>query len=56
MALDPKYSILIKATIAIEKKTINQYYDKTDHSKVFHIAMGIIFLIISFLFLANFLF
>ena len=38
--LNPKYPMSIKAAIAIGKKTLNQYYDKTDHSEVFHIAMG----------------
>jgi len=39
-ALDPKYPTSIKAAIAIGKKTLNRYYDKTDHSEVFRIAMG----------------
>jgi len=30
----------IKAALAIRKKTLNRYYDKTDHSEVFRIAMG----------------
>ena len=55
VALDPKYPISIKAAIAIGKKTLNWYYDKTDHSKVFRIAMGIVSFIISFLSLPNFL-
>jgi len=38
--LNPKYPMSIKAAIAIGKKTLNRYYDKTDHSKVFHIVMG----------------
>ena len=39
-----KYSFSIKAALAIGKKTLNQYYDKTDHSEVFRITMGMIFL------------
>jgi len=38
--LNPKYPMSIKAAIAIGKKTLNRYYDKTDHSEVFRIAMG----------------
>lgn len=30
----------IKAALAIGKKTLNRYYDKTDHSEVYRIAMG----------------
>jgi hypothetical protein len=54
-ALNPKYPMSIKAAIAIGKKTLNQYYDKTYHSKVFCIAMGIVSFIILFLSLTNFL-
>lgn len=39
-ATDNKYSLAIKAALAIGKKTLNRYYDKTDHSEVFRIAMG----------------
>lgn len=39
-ATSPKYCPAIKAALAIGKKTINRYYDKTDHSEVFRIAMG----------------
>ena len=45
-ALNPKYPMSIKATIAIGKKTLNRYYDKMDHSKVFRIAMGMVSFII----------
>jgi len=27
----------------MEKKTLNQYYNKTNHSEIFQIAMGIVF-------------
>lgn len=43
---DSKYSLAIKAALAIGKKTLNRYYDKTDHSEVFRIAMGNFFLIL----------
>ena len=35
-----KYSEAIRAAIALGKKTLNRYYDKTDHSEVYRIAMG----------------
>ena len=43
-AIDNEYPLAIKAALAIGKKTLNRYYDKTDHSKVFRIAMGMHFL------------
>jgi hypothetical protein len=42
-AIDNKYPLAIKAALAIGKKTLNRYYDKTDHSEVFRIAMGTYF-------------
>lgn len=30
----------IKAALAIGKRMLNHYYNKTDHSEVFHIAMS----------------
>jgi len=42
--ISTKYPVSIKAALAIEKKALNQYYDKTNHSEVFRIAMGMIFL------------
>ena len=33
-ATDNKYSLTIKAALAIGKKTLNQYYDKTNHSEL----------------------
>ena len=35
-----KYSEAIYAALALGKKTLNHYYDKTDHSEVYQIAMG----------------
>jgi len=34
------YSQAIRAALALGKRTLNRYYDKTDHSEVFRIAMG----------------
>ena len=42
-AIDNDYPIALKAALAIGKKTLNWYYDKTDHSEVFRIAMGTFF-------------
>jgi hypothetical protein len=39
-ATEDNYPLAIKAALAIGKKTLNRYYDKTDHSEVFRIAMG----------------
>jgi len=54
-ALNPKYPMSIKATIAIGKKTLNRYYDKTDHSEVFRIVMGTTFIVLLVPLQANFL-
>ena len=35
-----KYSEAIHAALALGKHTLNHYYDKTDHSEVYRIAMG----------------
>ena len=48
-ALDSRYPLAIKAALAIGKRTLNRYYDKTNHSEVFRIAMGMFSLIISIL-------
>jgi len=37
---DPSYSEAIRAALALGKQTLNRYYDKTDHSEVYRIAMG----------------
>ncbi len=39
-ALDPKYSKSIKTAITLGKRTLNRYYDLTDHSEIYRIAMG----------------
>lgn len=38
--LDPKYSKSIKTAISLGKWTLNRYYDMTDHSEIYRIAMG----------------
>jgi hypothetical protein len=43
-SIENNYPLAIKAALTIGKKTLNRYYDKTDHSEVFRIAMGMIFL------------
>ncbi len=39
---DVKFSAPIHAALAVAKDTLNVYYDQTDESKVYHIAMGMI--------------
>jgi hypothetical protein len=39
-ALNTRYSEAIKAMISVGKKTLNQYYDMTDQSEIYCIAMG----------------
>jgi hypothetical protein len=34
------YLIAIRAALAIGKRTLNRYYNKTDQSEVYRIAMG----------------
>ena len=42
-ALNADYPMAIKAALAIGKTTLNRYYNKTDHSEIFWIAMGMVF-------------
>jgi hypothetical protein len=45
-----KISKAIRAALALGKQTLNRYYNKTDHSDVYRIAMGgFIFLFIYFI-------
>ncbi|THV04135.1 hypothetical protein K435DRAFT_558774, partial [Dendrothele bispora CBS 962.96] len=37
--IDEKLNPAIRAAVSISKKTLNRYYDKTDHSEVYRIAM-----------------
>jgi hypothetical protein len=39
-AISPKYDTSIRAALAIGKKTLNRYYDRTDHSELYRIAMS----------------
>ena len=39
-SLDDKYLPCIRASIVLAKRTLNRYYDKTDQSNVYRIAMG----------------
>lgn len=46
-ALNPLYADSIKSAIALGKRTLNRYYDMTDHSEIYRIAMGELPLILS---------
>ena len=35
-----KFCVAIRAALAIGKSAMNRYYNKTDHSEVYRIAMG----------------
>jgi hypothetical protein len=35
-----KYSPAIRSAIAMGKRTLNKYYNRTDHSELYRIAMG----------------
>jgi hypothetical protein len=39
-ALIVRYSESIKAAITLGKKTLNRYYDMSDQSEIYRIAMG----------------
>jgi len=45
-ALNLDYPLAVKAALAVGKTTLNCYYNKTDHSKVYRIAMSIFILLI----------
>jgi hypothetical protein len=40
-ALSSKYSVAIQAALSAGKKTLNRYYEKTDLSDTYQIAMGV---------------
>jgi hypothetical protein len=40
-ATNDDYPLALKAALAVSKKTLNRYYNKTDDAEVFRIAMGI---------------
>ena len=52
IATSPKYGRAIKAAVALGKRTLNRYYDSTDHSEVYRIAMST-FVIPRLLYIAN---
>jgi hypothetical protein len=35
-----RHPVSIRAALAMGKRTLNRYYNKTDHSEVYRIAMG----------------
>jgi hypothetical protein len=39
-AVSPKYDPAIRLAVTMGKKTLNRYYDRTDHSELYRIAMG----------------
>jgi hypothetical protein len=39
-----KYSPAIRAAVRLAKETLNRYYELTDCSEVYRIAMGMLFL------------
>ena len=39
-AKDMGYSAAIRSALAMGKCTLNRYYNKTDYSKIYRIAMG----------------
>lgn len=39
-AENPEYSVALRSALAIGKRTLNKYYNKTDHSEIYRIAMG----------------
>jgi hypothetical protein len=39
-ALDDRYSPSIQAALTVGKNLLNKYYNMTDHSELFRIAMG----------------
>ena len=52
IATSPKYGRAIKAAVALGKRTLNRYYNSTDHSEVYHITMSM-FVILCLLYIAN---
>ena len=40
IATSPKYGRVIKAAVALRKKTLNRYYNSTDQSKIYQIVMS----------------
>jgi hypothetical protein len=42
-SIDDEFEPSIRAALGIAKKTLNKYYNATDQSEVYHIAMGTCF-------------
>ena len=45
-ATNRRLPLALKAALAIGKKTLNRYYNRTDHSDIYRIAMGKYYFII----------
>jgi hypothetical protein len=46
VSIDESSPLALKAALAIGKKTLNRYYDKTDQSEVYRIAMSNVYSIL----------
>ena len=44
VAISQKYDPAIRAAVLLGKKTLNRYYNRTDHSELYRIAMSKSFL------------
>jgi hypothetical protein len=56
-ALDDRYCPPIQAALAVGKNLLNKYYNMTDHSELFRIAMGTwLHTLLLFKFILNMLF
>lgn len=51
-ALDQRFKPSIRAALSIGKRTLNKYYNKTDDTEVYRIAMGV-YIIILYSYLSN---
>lgn len=49
-ASNATYLAALKATFSVGKKTLNHYYNKTNYSKMYRIAMGALLFALSTLF------
>jgi hypothetical protein len=43
-SINNSISPAVRAALSLAKKTLNRYYDQTDYSEVYRIAMGMFFL------------
>ena len=44
-AVSQKYDHMIRAAVLIGKRTLNQYYDRTDQSELYQIAIGMLYVL-----------